>query len=174
MACSKLISRGQIRGLYRQILHQNGKTHLKGLTSILHRNKSTKIQEDDDDIDLSAPVKFSASRAATWKVRDTYGSSEADDATKGIWYEPYIVSLSLVVFLAYFTLLREENDVDDKLTESLYNHIDGLEERQLEISLKHNIEAGMDTRAIIKRLAEIQLERELKESANEDSIDRPS
>ncbi|CAL4248586.1 unnamed protein product, partial [Meganyctiphanes norvegica] len=149
------------------------KTHSKVLTSLLHRNKSTKIQEDDDGLDLTAPVKFSASRAATWKVRDTYGSSKTDDLTKGVWYEPYIVSLSVTVFLIYFALLREENDVDDKLTVSLYNHIDGLEEKQLEISLKHNIEAGLDTRAIITRLAEIQLERELKTLPNEVSVDQP-
>jgi len=174
MACSKIISRGQIQGLYRQILHQKGKPHPKSLTSILLRNKSTKIQDDDDELDLTAPVKFSASRASTWKVRDTFGSSQADDLSKGLWYQPYIVSLSVTVMLIYFNLLREENDVDDKLTESLYNHIDGLEEKQLEISLKHNIQSGLDTRAIITRLAEIQLEREMKEASEENSLDQSS
>lgn len=90
---------------------------------------------------------------------------------KRLWYEPYVVSFSLAVFLLYFCYFREENNVDIKLTKSLYDHIEGLEEKQLELSLKHNIETGRDTLAIRNRLAELQAMKdgssETKQVANE-------
>lgn len=56
------------------------------------------------------------------------------------------------MFLVYFCVLREENEVDTKLRMTLYDHIEGLEEKQLEISLEHTT----DKTAIIERLEELR------------------
>nr|XP_027214094.1 uncharacterized protein LOC113807113 isoform X1 [Penaeus vannamei] len=140
------ISRSQVQ---RAILYVD-RCH-PGLTTISCRHKGS--QKPPEEIDLNEPIKFSTSRAATWKARETYGGKVVE---KRLWYEPYVVSFSLAVFLVYFCYLREENNVDIKLTKSLYDHIEGLEEKQLELSLKHNMETGRDTLAIKNRLAELQ------------------
>lgn len=75
------------------------------------------------------------------------------------WFQPYIISLSLVVFLVYFCVLREENDVDRQLERTLYDHIEGLEEKQLEISLAYNQQHGIDTRDIEERLVQLEQEK---------------
>lgn len=72
------------------------------------------------------------------------------------WYQPYVVVASIATFLVYFCVLREENEMDQSLRKNLYDHIEGLEEQQLEISLEHNIQMGKDTSAITARLKEIR------------------
>ncbi|XP_045138888.1 uncharacterized protein LOC123520567 isoform X2 [Portunus trituberculatus] len=117
-----------------------------------YRYKSTKASEEE--IDLDEPLKFSTSRAATWKARDTYGSMVTED--KMPWYQPYVVALSLSTFLLYFCVLREENDVDTSLRMSLYDRIEGLEEKQLELTLEEYIQSGKDTAPVRERLKEIR------------------
>jgi hypothetical protein len=58
--------------------------------------------------------------------------------------------------LLYFCVFREENDIDEELGKTLYDRIDGLEERQLQMALKYNSEHGQDTSAIVTRLKELQ------------------
>uniref|UniRef100_A0A0P4WC84 Uncharacterized protein n=1 Tax=Scylla olivacea TaxID=85551 RepID=A0A0P4WC84_SCYOL len=117
-----------------------------------YRYKSTKASEEE--IDLDQPLKFSTSRAATWKARDTYGGMVTED--KMPWYQPYVVAISLSTFLLYFCVLREENDVDTSLNTSLYDRIEGLEEKQLELTLEEYIQAGKDTEPVKARLKELR------------------
>ena len=117
-----------------------------------YRYKSTKSSEEE--IDLDQPFKFSTSRAATWKARDTYGSSAVVDTMP--WYQPYVVAFSISTFLLYFCVWREENDMDDSLRKSLYDHIEGLEEKQLELALEHSVQTGKDTKTLTNRLKEIR------------------
>lgn len=101
------------------------------------------------------PIKFSTSRAITYKARDTItGLNE-----ERLWYEPYVIIFSIGIFLVYFCILREENDVDKELNRSLYSRIEGLEEYQLKLSLQYNLDNGLDTADITKRLAEIEQEK---------------
>nr|XP_045594514.1 uncharacterized protein LOC123755776 isoform X2 [Procambarus clarkii] len=123
------------------------------LTSVNCRFKTTLPPEEE--IDLDKPIKFSTSRAATWRAQETF-SGYPSDKNRPPWMQPYVVSLSLTVFLLYFCYFREENDIDNKFSRTLYDHIDGLEEKQLEICLKHYQETGQDTKAILERLAEIR------------------
>jgi hypothetical protein len=58
--------------------------------------------------------------------------------------------------LLYFCVFREENDIDEELGKTLYDRIEGLEERQLHVALKYNSEHGKDTSAIVERLKELQ------------------
>jgi hypothetical protein len=70
-----------------------------------------------------------------------------------------IITLSFGSLLVYFCILREENDVDEELrTGSLYRRIEGLEEAQLNATLKYNEDHGIDNRPIRARLAEIHRE----------------
>jgi len=54
------------------------------------------------------PIKYSTSKAATMRIdeyRDPFGDMFP-------WYQGHIISASLAVFLIYFCILREENDID--------------------------------------------------------------
>lgn len=64
------------------------------------------------------------------------------------------------MFLIYFCILREENDIDEKLEGSLYDHVEGLEETQLILSYNFNKEHGMPTEALEKRIAELKEQKE--------------
>lgn len=73
-----------------------------------------------------------------------------------------MIITSISIFLIYFCILREENDVDEELKMSLYSRIPGLEEHQLYAVLKYNEERGLDTKDIINRLQEIEAEKNKK------------
>ncbi|KZC05728.1 hypothetical protein WN55_04668, partial [Dufourea novaeangliae] len=72
---------------------------------------STNTKEDDFDPDK--PVKYSTSPAAKWPAN---GYNPSQDVPK---YQGIIVSLSVTIFLVYFCILREENDIDQKLTKNM-------------------------------------------------------
>lgn len=46
------------------------------------------------------------------------------------------------------------------LNKTLYDHIEGLEEHQLELALKHDLESGRDPKAILERLEELRGQKE--------------
>jgi hypothetical protein len=58
--------------------------------------------------------------------------------------------------LLYFCVFREENDIDEELGKTLYDRIEGLEDKQLQIALKYNLDHGQDTSSIEKRLKNLQ------------------
>lgn len=64
------------------------------------------------DEELNKPVKFTTSSASDWKAQYSRVGSKAEF---GPWYEPHIVSVSLIGFMVYFFILREENDIDKML-----------------------------------------------------------
>lgn len=107
--------------------------------------------EKSDELDK--PVQYSKSKAYTWKAEKTRSGGHLDDYPS---YQPYVISGSLTVFLLYFCVFREENDIDEELGKSLYDRIEGLEERQLQVALQYSSEHGQDTSAIVKRLQELQ------------------
>lgn len=115
---------------------------------------STKKQDNttNEDDELNKPVKFSASPAAKWKAK----LSRTGDSEQRLWYEPYVILASLTVFMVYFTILREESDIDEELSRTLYSRIDGLEEKQLRLSLEYNKEHGLSSADIESRLKEIK------------------
>lgn len=139
---------------------------LTRLTLISNRNFSFRLvssrapstEKNLEDID--APVKFSETQARHWKAKTTRMGAE----NTRLWYEPYVILTSITVFMIYFTILREENDIDEELGRSLYSRIDGLEEHQLKLSLAYNKEHNLETSAIIQRLKEIELEKQNKQN----------
>jgi hypothetical protein len=62
----------------------------------------------------------------------------------------------VAVFLLYFCVFREENDIDEELGKSLYERIPGLEKSQLQEAFTYNSAKGHDTSAITARLQELQ------------------
>lgn len=100
------------------------------------------------------PVKFSTSPAAKKKVAPVLKMNNNDMP----WYQPYSVVASVAVFLIYFCILREENEIDAEFSKSLYDRIPGLEKQQLLMSYRYNKEQGLSVEDIEKRLKEIQAE----------------
>ena len=84
--------------------------------------------------DSNQPLPFSKSGAATWNAKSAYGGRNAPDDTP--WYQSLSISLSISAILIWFCILREENDVDKELGKSLYDRVDGLEKKQLELALQ--------------------------------------
>ncbi|RZC34980.1 CCSMST1 domain containing protein [Asbolus verrucosus] len=109
----------------------------------------------DIEEELDTPIKYTSSPAKDWQARTTRVGREESR----LWYEPYVILFSLTVFMVYFTLIREENDIDEELSKSLYSRINGLEEHQLRVSLEYNRKHNLDTAAIIKRLKELEDEK---------------
>ncbi|KAH8284609.1 hypothetical protein KR018_005458, partial [Drosophila ironensis] len=105
----------------------------------------------DEELISNEPIKFFGSQAASWRAKDTR-SGGADEA---LWYQPYVISASLGIFLLYFCCLREESDIDQRLEGNLYDHVSGLEEVQLTVNYKYNKEHGLDTKEQEKRLIEL-------------------
>lgn len=115
----------------------------------LHSN-----QGGDKVIDPDEPMKFFGSEAATWKAEQTRSGQNSKDT---LWYQPYVIMGSLLVFMVYFCVLREESDVDGELGKSLYDRVDGLEEIQLKIVHKYNLENEVDNSRIEDRMKELNI-----------------
>lgn len=105
---------------------------------------------DPDD----QPIKYSTSPASKLRASFKGGVEVARP-----WYESYVILASVAVFMVYFTMLREESDIDIEFSKSLYSRIDGLEEQQLRQLLEYSRSRGGDTRQIVERLREIEKER---------------
>ncbi|PSN34112.1 hypothetical protein C0J52_14197 [Blattella germanica] len=103
------------------------------------------------------PVQYSKSKAASWKAVDSRSGGQIDSNSP--WYQPYVVSGSLAIFMIYFCIIREENDMDEELGRSLYDRIPGLEEKQLQITYDYNEVHGHDNTAVIARLNELKDEK---------------
>lgn len=113
------------------------------------------IDENDDK-----PMKYFGSNAASWKARQ--GNSGGADEV--VWFQPYVISGSLAIFLLYFCVFREENDIDRKLEGSLYDHISGLEEQQLEVVYNYNLQNGLPVADIEQRLKDLKEMKPLTEN----------
>lgn len=115
--------------------------------SAISRCKKKELEDDEDQ-----PIKYSTSKAAKWRAE----VSRSGDAKPSPWFQPYVISLSLSVFMIYFFILREENDIDREFDKSLYERLPNLEEKQLEIVLKYNLENNLPVKDIKDRLEEIR------------------
>uniref|UniRef100_A0A1Q3FF17 Putative conserved plasma membrane protein n=1 Tax=Culex tarsalis TaxID=7177 RepID=A0A1Q3FF17_CULTA len=101
------------------------------------------------------PLQYFNSPASRWRAEHTRSGQDNQDMP---WYQPYVVIASMAVFLLYFCVLREENDIDRSLEKSLYEHIPGLEEKQLVVSYHYNKENGLPTLEIEQRMKALGVE----------------
>lgn len=84
------------------------------VSSVFVRNHSKTNDELDEE--LNKPLKYTTSPANDWKASHSRLGSKPDFRP---WYEPHIINISLIVFMIYFFVLREENDIDLMLSKPL-------------------------------------------------------
>uniref|UniRef100_A0A1A9UUN3 Uncharacterized protein n=1 Tax=Glossina austeni TaxID=7395 RepID=A0A1A9UUN3_GLOAU len=124
-------------------------------TSLLTHSRVWKSTKGDRKLTeteaIDEPIPFFGSHASVWRAKST----RSGGSDEYLWYQPYVISGSLTIFLLYFCVFREENDIDQKLDGDLFQHVKGLEEVQLTMNYKYNKEHGLDTRDIEKRLKEL-------------------
>ena len=118
-------------------------------------NLSKAPQKMSEEFTQDGPVKYSQSKAYDYSTFETFEAPKNDWP----WYQVHIVRFSVLVFLVYFCMLREENDIDQLLTTSLYDTVPGLEEADLRTAIHRDASLGKDTSALQARLAEILEER---------------
>lgn len=104
-------------------------SHIRKLTT----TKPPIPEESEENI---GPIKYTTSKAAKHKA----SLSRRGPFNTRLKYEPEVILASIAVFLIYFTMIREENDIDEELGKSLYSRIDGLEELQLKLNMRYNEE----------------------------------
>lgn len=109
-------------------------------TVINTAKKSKNVKEE-------GPIPFSQSKAASWNSQLSF-SPPAKDVP---WYQPFSVLGSTTIFLVYFLFLREENEMDIELNQTLYERVPALEKNQLTGAIKYHKESGEDTSALEKR-----------------------
>ncbi|CAK1595811.1 unnamed protein product [Parnassius mnemosyne] len=119
------------------------------------RRNNLRFSSRNIEINENEPIKFSTSGAA---IKKTIQPIKIVKNNNMPWYQPYCVVGSVAIFLIYFCILREENDVDNEFNKTLYERIKGLEKHQLLLSYKFNKENGKSVEDIEKRLKEIEEE----------------
>ncbi|KAH8392706.1 hypothetical protein KR200_011007, partial [Drosophila serrata] len=142
-------SRILIYKIYRHLVPATGATSIS--PRFYAQNPEIGRKNPGEEPISNEPIKFFGSQAATWRAKDT----RSGGSDESLWYQPYVISASLAVFLLYFCWLREESDIDQRLEGDLYEHVSGLEEVQLTVNYKYNKEHGLDTKEQEKRLAEL-------------------
>ncbi|KAL6424187.1 hypothetical protein ACFW04_009802 [Cataglyphis niger] len=92
------------------------------------KDAECRISEIDSDDITKQPLKYSTSKAATMRIneyRDPYGDEVP-------WYQPYSIIFSFSIFLIYFCILREENDIDLMLSNELGDSLKQFDNRLAE------------------------------------------
>lgn len=94
------------------------------MNSTSTKDLRTPLETENDD----QPIKYSTSKAATMRI-DEYRDPQGDKYPEN---QGIIISLSLAVFLIYFCILREENDIDLLLNTDLQTVLNNAEKNTLE------------------------------------------
>merc|ERR1712116_42557 len=139
--CTTITNNGSLRRLFLQ-------SHRTVMQPIC--KKSTDSHEEIDN----KPLPFSKSKAASWSAKSSFSGKQTIDEEP--WYQPIVISMSIGAILVWFCVLREENDLDRELDKSLYDRVEGMEEKQLQLTLEHNQTQGLNTKEVQDRLDEIR------------------
>lgn len=84
----------------------------------LQRTVNTKSVDDADD----KPIPLSTTQAATWKAEHTRAPPN-----ERVWFAPHVISASVGLFMIYFCILREENDIDEIIYRPLPETLKGID-----------------------------------------------
>lgn len=112
------------------------------------RERQNPIANNDED----QPIKYSTSKAAKYRAAENFRLVGEDK------YPPsqrWIVNISLITFMIYFFILREENDLDSLFDRSLFETVPQLERPILEASLVNADRVGLSGHDIQQRLDEL-------------------
>lgn len=129
----------------RSFFRNSGKTEGGGVVTTAASHSSRNYSTNNPQ-NLDEPFKYFGSQAE--KIRATPEPPPHPE------YSPYIVSISLMVFMTYFCILREENDLDEHLGRDLFDNF-GDEASRLKKAYDYNIKHQLPTHEIVSRLREI-------------------
>jgi CCSMST1 family len=73
-------------------------------------------------------------------------------------YQRAIISTSLVIFMLYFFVFREENDLDRQMKKPLWEKVPGLERQTLQALIEYNKKNGKDNTATEARMVQLLAE----------------
>ncbi len=134
---------------------------LRGSEKKFYSN-STKSDEMDDK-----PVKYTTSDAhLKHKAYENFRFSEEETAQIPVYERPILLT-SFALFLIYFAILREPNDIDEKLGANLFDTVPELELPMIETTIKNYEMLGLDTTQLEKRFNELkQLKEEVDNNDN--------
>ncbi|EEB15036.1 hypothetical protein Phum_PHUM344100 [Pediculus humanus corporis] len=63
---------------------------------------------------MEKPVRYTTSQTAKIDIKENLGFNQKDE--KELWYKKYVIAISLSAFMIYFFIIRDENDIDDFIT----------------------------------------------------------
>lgn len=102
------------------------------------------------------PIDFLGSKAHTFRASDERRAKATD------WpeYQAYVLSISMGIFLIYFCILREENDIDEKMGMNVSTGIVPLqvEIAQLRQAYQYSTERKIPNGHIVNRMKELGVE----------------
>ncbi|XP_053674084.1 uncharacterized protein LOC128724383 [Anopheles nili] len=124
---------------------------LRSSAQFSHTAGNQKQEAPTEEVN-NKPIKYFGSPASRWTAERSRSGPKAQNTP---WFQPYVVNFSVAIFLVYFCILREENDIDEGLGRSLFEHVPGLEEKQLILSYHYNKENGLPTLDIEHRMKEL-------------------
>lgn len=78
-----------------------------------HNSSSRKSNLDEDVTEFDQPIKYSTSPAAG------FGGGTRKMLKLTPWYQGICISTCVAIFCIYFGIFREENDIDEKFSNSL-------------------------------------------------------
>jgi len=130
--------------------------HLSAVHKDVYKEVPTSSSSSQDDlVDPDQPVKFSTSGANKHRAYDSfYRESNAP------WYQVHCVTGSLAVFLLYFCVFREENDLDEYVNESIWDKVPQLKEQDLVQKISKGKKLGTDVSELVEELKELRQKRE--------------
>ncbi len=125
-------------------------------------SNDTKNDEMDDK-----PVKYTTSDAhLKHKAYENFRFSEEEIAESPVYERPILLA-SFAIFLIYFAILREPNDIDERLGANLFDTVPELELPLIESAIQNYEMLGLDTTQLKKRFNELK---QLKEEVDKKNI----
>ncbi|KAI1286835.1 hypothetical protein HDE_10764 [Halotydeus destructor] len=127
-----------------------------GVKSYSKQAKATGDEEVEEE-----PVKYSGSKAHTeWRAAYNFRDPHFEEHTPPS--QRYVVIASLAAFMIYFCVLREENDLDEKMYQPLSKTMPELEVPLIEAAIREHRRLNMSTQQLEERLAELKHQSTIK------------
>ncbi|KAI4488604.1 hypothetical protein M0802_011420 [Mischocyttarus mexicanus] len=106
--------------------NQCKRSFLRRQTSLLNvyfqsNRKASSENKNVDDEDSDKPIKYSKTQASTWLAAETRSPNMHRHPQ-----ESAVLTISILVFMVYFFILREENDIDLSLNKPLSEIVPGF------------------------------------------------
>ena len=120
--------------------------HYTLISATLNRTKASSTNTPNRD----EPVKFSTSDAKKWDSMNTFVPEKGRRTPPT---QPIIVILSVSVFLVYFLLLREENELDEALMRPLEDSVPNIKEFTLKKQIEQYDSMGLDSAKLKQALS---------------------